>query len=189
LNERRLKAGFPRSSPAKEDFGGIGRPASEISEEAMTPTKIILLAAGAAILALPGAASAQQQYGQPQYAQPQYAQPQYGQPEYRQPSYEAQRNYGQPAGDYGVRRGRFSGYPQFREIEAHIRSEIVQALRDDMIEQDGAGELMGQLRDIRAQETREYRAHGWNLPSDDDQRIRAQLGELDRQVDEMRDES
>ena len=141
----------------------------KISGELMSPTKIVLLAAGVAILACPGAASAQ--------------------PEYRQPSYEGQRDYGQPAGDYGVRRGRFSGYPQFRDIEAHIRSEIVQALGDDLIERADARDLMGQLRDIRAQEAREYRVHGWNLPRDDDERIRAQLGELERRVDQMRDES
>lgn len=140
----------------------------------MTPTKIILLAAGAAILVLPGAASAQQYYGQR---------------DARQPQYQGQQDYGRTAGDYGARRGRFSGYPQFRDIEAHIRREIDQALRDDLIEREGAEDLLGQLRDIRAQETREYRSHGWNLPRDDDQRIRAQLSELDRQVDQMRDES
>jgi hypothetical protein len=174
LSERRLKVGFPRSSPTPGDCGGIGEPASEMSEEPMTPKTIILLAAGAAALVLPAGASAQQYYGQP---------------EYRQPQYEGQRDYDQPHGDYGAHRGRFSGYPQFRGIEAHIRSEIMQAVRDDMIERDDARELMGQLRDIQMREAREFRVHGWNLPGGDQQRIRAQLGELDHQVDQIRNES
>jgi hypothetical protein len=140
----------------------------------MSPKTIILSAACAAALVIPAAASAQQNYGQP---------------EYRQPQYENQRNYGQPDGDYGARHGRFSGYPQFRGIEAHIRSEIAQAVRDDMIEREDARDLMGQLRDIQMQEAREFRVHRWNLPGDDQQRIRARLGELDRQVDQIRNES
>jgi hypothetical protein len=140
----------------------------------MSPKTIILSAACAAALVIPAAASAQQNYGQP---------------EYRQPQYENQRNYGQPDGDYGARHGRFSGYPQFRGIEAHICSEIAQAVRDDMIEREDARDLMGQLRDIQMQEAREFRVHRWNLPGDDQQRIRARLGELDRQVDQIRNES
>jgi hypothetical protein len=33
-----------------------------------------------------------------------------------------------------------------------------------------------------------YRMHGWNLPYADQMRIRAQLGQLDRQVDQIRNE-
>ena len=149
-----------------------GKLTGEMHEEPMTPTKIIL--AAMAVASLPGAAWAQQNYGQP---------------EYRQPQYEGQRDYEHPAGDYGARHGRFPGYPQFRDLEAHIRGEIAQAVRDDMIEREGASELMGELRDIQAQEAREFRVHRWNLPNDDDQRIRDRLDELDRQVDQMRDES
>ena len=157
----------------------------------MTLSKIVLLAAGAAALALPAAATAQQYYGQPEYRQqqPEYRQPEYRQPEYRQPQYQGQRSYGQGDGDYGARRGRFAGYPQFRGIEAHIRSEIAQAVREDMIERQDARELMGQLRDIQMQEAREFRVHGWDLPADDQQRIGEQLGALDRQVDQIRNES
>lgn len=140
----------------------------------MTQKKLILLAAGMAALLVPAAASAQQYYGQP---------------EYRQPQYQGQPSYGQPQGDYGVRQGRFPGYPQFRGIEAHIRAEIAQAVREDMIEREDARDLMGQLRDIQMQEAREFRVHGWNLPGDDQQRIRARLGELDQEVDQIRNES
>ena len=138
----------------------------------MTPKKIILLAAGAAALAISAAASAQQYYGQP---------------EYRQAQYQGRHSYAQPDGDYGARH-RFSGYPQFRGIEAHIRSEIREAVRDDMIEREDARDLMGQLRDIQMQEAREFRVHRWNLPGDDQQRIRARLGALDHQVDQVRNE-
>ena len=150
----------------------------------MIAKKMILLAAGAAALVLPASAFAQQAYGQPTYGQQTY-----GQPAYRQSQYDGQRNYGRPDGDYGSRRGRFSGYPQFRGVEAHIRSEITQAVRDDMIERDDARDLMGQLRDIQMQEAREYRAHGWNLPGGDQERIRGLLSELDHRGDEIRDES
>lgn len=156
----------------------------------MTPKNIMLLAVGAAALMFPAAASAQQTYGQPEYRQPQNeTQRNYGQPEYRQSQYEGQRTYGRPNGDYGARRGRFTGYPQFRGIEAHIRGEITEAVRDDMIERRDARDLMGQLRDIQMQEAREFRSHGWNLPGDDQQRIRARLAELDHQVDQIRNES
>lgn len=155
----------------------------------MTPKKIMLLAAGAAAFVFPAAASAQQNYGQPEYRQPQYeAQRNYGQPEYRQ-QYQGQQTYSQPNGDYGARRGRFTGYPQFRGIEAHIRGEIAEAVRDDMIEREDGRDLMGQLRDIQMQEAREFRSHGWNLPGDDQQRIRARLAELDHRVDQIRNES
>lgn len=139
----------------------------------MTPTKFILIAAGAAALLLPAAASAQ---------------PYYGQPQDRGSQYEGRRDYGQPRADYDMRRGRFAGYPQFRGIEAHIRSEIMQAVRDDMIDREGARDLMGQLQDIRAQENREFRVHRWNLPADDQQRIRDRLTDLDHQVDQVRSE-
>jgi hypothetical protein len=132
---------------------------------------LILAAIGAASLALPGVAAAQQYYGQG------YGQPSYGQ------------YYGQPRGDwYRGGRGRFDGYPQFRGIEAHIRSEIVGGVRDDLIERDDARDLMGQLRDIQMREAREFRIHGWNLPGDDDASLRADLDRLDHLVDQIREE-
>jgi opacity protein-like surface antigen len=148
----------------------------------MTLRKMILLAAGAVALALPAAASAQQ-YDQRDYGQQTYSQQGYGQQGY------GQRDYGQDRGDFnGGRRGGAGVYPQFRSIEAHIRQEIREGLRDGVIEADDAQDLMQQLRGIQNQEMREYRVHGWNLPYDDQTRIRAQLGQLDRQVDQIRNE-
>jgi hypothetical protein len=130
----------------------------------------IVAAVGAAALALPAAASAQS-WDDPGYARP-YAN-----------------------GDYGAWRGdgdqdyrRFAGYPEFRGAEDHIRREIREAVRDDRIEADDAQALMGRLWRIRAQEAREFRVHGWNLPDDDRERLHAQLDRLDRVVDETRDE-
>ena len=88
----------------------------------------------------------------------------------------------------GRRRAGSGTYPQFKSIEAHIRQEIHEALRDDVLEPDDARDLMQQLRGIQFQELREYRVHGWNLPYDDQVRLRAQLSRLDRQVDETRNE-
>ncbi len=159
----------------------------------MTPKKMILLAVSAAALAVPAAASAQeyyrQQYGQEQYGQEQYGQEQYGrqyygQPQYRQPFYQ------QPQSDW--RRGRsarFGSYPEFRPLEMHIRQEIQDGVRDDMLAPDDAQDLMGQLRQIQAEEMREYRVHGWNLPNNDRARIRAELNQLDQVVDQTRNES
>jgi hypothetical protein len=145
----------------------------------MTPKTLILLAVGAAAIIAPAAASAQgyyDQFGQRSYDQRIDAQ-------YRQPS------YGQPRGDYGQdRRSGYGAYPQFRGMEQHIRAEIMLGLREDLIERDDARDLLSQLRDIQTQEWREYRVHGWNLPYDDQARIQARLNQLDRLVDEIRDQ-
>jgi hypothetical protein len=61
-------------------------------------------------------------------------------------------------------------------------------LREDLIERDDARDLLSQLRDIQTQEWREYRVHGWNLAYDDQARIQARLNQLDRLVDEIRDQ-
>ncbi len=142
----------------------------------MRPKKILLFAIGAASLALPAAAAAQQ-YDQP-YARPYggYDQP-YG---------------GGPRGDYdrsyGGRYGGFQGYPEFRGIENHIRQEIWQSVREDMIEPDDGRDLMNQLQQIRYQEQREFQVHGWQLPDDDRARIHERLDRLDHVVDQIRDE-
>lgn len=146
----------------------------------MIARKFILGFAGVVALAIPYAASAQQYYAQPYYG--------------GQPNYGGQPYYGQPRGDYYDRgRGwgwgqRFPGYPEFRGPEAHIRREIQEAVREDMIAPDDARELMEQLRRIQWGEQREFQAHGWNLPDDDRQRIRDELDQLDRQVDQIRQE-
>lgn len=137
----------------------------------MTPRTMILLAAGAAALVAPAAASAQQYGGYEN-------QPYYGQ---------SGGDYGQPRGDYGWRRG-FNGYPEFRGIESHIRGEIYQGLRDDTLDREGANDLLAQLQQVRYDEMREFRYHGWNLPYDDRMRIREELQQLDQQVDETRAE-
>ena len=139
----------------------------------MNPKKTLLLVLGAAALTLPAAASAQQYYN----SQPGYSGPQYGQ------SY-----YGQPHGDYQRRSGRyrFAGYPEFRGIEAHIRQEIWESVREDMIEPEDARDLTSQLRDIQIEEAHEFGVHGWNLPDDDRARIDDQLTQLDQLVDQTR---
>jgi hypothetical protein len=141
----------------------------------MTPKKMTLLAIAAASLGLPAVAAAQQ-YGQPDYGR------RYG--GYDQP-------YGGPRGDYDRAYGRrygFQGYPEFRDIEDHIRQEIRESVRDDMIEPDDARDLMSQLQQIRYQEQREFQVHGWRLPDDDRERIGDRLQQLDHLVDETRDE-
>ena len=143
----------------------------------MLPTKkFTLIALGAASLMLPAVASAQS-YEQPDYGRP------YG-------GYD--QSYGGPRGDYdrgyGGRYGRFQGYPEFRGIESHIRQEIWQSVREDMIEPDDARDLMNQLQQIRYQEQREFQVHGWRLPDDDRARIHDRLDRLDHLVDQVRDE-
>jgi hypothetical protein len=131
-----------------------------------------LVALGAVALALPAAA-------QPAYSL-------YGARAY-DAQYYAPREYA-PRGDYDDRRVRFGGYPAFRGLEAHIRGEIADGVRNDLIERDDARDLMNQLRDIQRQEAREFRVHGWTLPNDDRYRIRSQLKQLDQLVDQVRDE-
>ena len=149
----------------------------------MTFRDLLLLTATAATLGVPALASAQAYRDQDQQGygydrpQPSYDRPQYG---------DDGRHRG---GDYYQSSRSNSGpYPQFRGIEQHIRSEIYRGMREDMIDHDGARDLLSQLRDIQAQEWREYRVHGSKLPYDDQGRIRERLAELDRLVDQTRDE-
>jgi hypothetical protein len=139
----------------------------------MTLKTLLLTAMGAASLTLPAVASAQPYYGG-------YQQPYYG-------GYYQQHDYGR--GDYYGDRDdrRFAGYPEFRGAEDHIRSEIFQAMRDGSIERYAGYRMLQRLNDIRAQEAREFREHGWNLPYDDRMRIRAQLDRLDRWIDRADD--
>lgn len=132
--------------------------------------KAVLAAIGVATLVVPSVALAQPDYG-------------YGRP------YQAQ-YYGQSRGDYdGARWGRrFGGYPEFRGVEEHIRREIREGVREDLIEPDDARDLFSQLRDIQGQEAREFRVHGWNLPDDDRYRLQSRLQQLDALVDQVRDE-
>ena len=152
----------------------------------MTTRHTLMLAIASAALAVPLAGFAQSydhgyaQYpnGQAPYGQPGYAQPGYGPP-----------GYDQPRGDFDHDRHGHSGvYPQFRAIERHIQHEIEDGVREDMLMPDDAHELIGELRRIQYEEMREYRVHGWNLPYDDQSRIHAEFNQLDRRVDETRDE-
>lgn len=153
----------------------------------MTLGKISLLALGAALLAAPGLSTAQTYQGQRDGYQDQYGRQTYDRPGYDRPAYDRYDNRGY-GGDYNRRRSTYGSYPQFRGIEAHIRSEILSGVRDDLLAADDGRDLLSQLRQIQYQEAREYRIHGLNLPSEDDQRIREQLNELDRTVDETRRE-
>ena len=127
--------------------------------------QMMLTALTAACLVAPAAGSAQ-----PYYAQG-YA-----------------RDYDGPRGDYNRGGRRFGGYPEFRGLEGHIRREIVEGVREDLIERDDARDLMAQLRDIQRDEAREFRVHRWDLPPDDRYRLRARLNDLDRLVDQIRAE-
>lgn len=134
----------------------------------MTPKTIILLISTAAALSAPAVGSAQSYYQQ---------------------QYRPQPYYGQRGGDYyNRRRVAFRGYPEFRSITAHIRSEIDDGVNNDLLAADDAAAFNQQLRNIQARELREYRVHGWNLPESDRADIRSQLDDLDRLVDQTRDE-
>src|SRR5579864_8163986 len=133
--------------------------------------KISLLAAASlAALALPLAASAQswnQGYWNQGYSNPGYG----GGGDYN-------RGWG---GGYG-----FSGYPQFQGEKQHIRAEIREGLSEGWLDRDEAGDFYRQLRFVQVREAREFREHGWSLPSWDAQSIRASLDQLDRAIDQRR---
>jgi hypothetical protein len=77
---------------------------------------------------------------------------------------------------YGADAGYDTGYSEFRNVEDHIRREIDDGVRDDLLEQADASDFRDQLRRIQAREAR------------DKAEIRAQLDQLDRQVDRTRNE-
>ncbi|MBV9693924.1 MAG: hypothetical protein JO261_09495 [Alphaproteobacteria bacterium] len=99
------------------------------------------------------------------------------------------RGTGDYYGGYGALYGpSFYGYPEYRGAEQHIRGEIWQAVRDDMIEREDAQALFAELQQIRQHQAREFQKHGWNLPYWDRQEIRNELNRLDREVDQIRQE-
>ncbi len=103
--------------------------------------------------------------------------------------YHPQPVYAQPGGDYNAYSYRgFGGYPEFRGVEQHIRSEIQQLVREQSIEPDDGRALFGQLRRVQDHERHEFRFHAWNLPEDDRASIRSELDQLDHQVDRLRDD-
>ena len=93
----------------------------------------------------------------------------------------------QGPGDYYSRQAAGWDYPEFRNVSWHIRREIRDGLRDGWLDVDRAGDLTHRLHRIQAQELSEYREHGWSLPEDDRNEIRARFNHLDRDVDEARD--
>jgi hypothetical protein len=140
------------------------------TEAKMTLSRKLMAALGASTLALPAMAAAQPYYGQPN--------------DRGYPS-----DYERLRGDFSRgRQARFGGYPEFRDVEAHIRREIQDNVQENLIEPDDARDLMAQLRDIQGRELREFRVHGWGLPQDDRARIHSDLDRLDRLVDHIRDE-
>ena len=82
----------------------------------------------------------------------------------------------------------FSGYPQFQGEKQHIRAEIREGLSEGWLDRDEAGDFYRQLRFVQVREAREFREHGWSLPSWDAQSIRASLDQLDRAIDQRRDQ-
>jgi len=89
--------------------------------------------------------------------------------------------------NYGDRQS-FRGYPQFQGIKSHIRQEIRQGLDDGWLDEDQAQNLYQNLRAEQWDEAREFRYHGWNLPYDDQARLNGRLSQIDRSVDQARDE-
>lgn len=143
----------------------------------------ILGALGAVSLAIPGIVSAQTYQGQDYgygYTDRGYHDQEGG---WRNPD---RGDYDNGYGRYGY--SRFNGYPEFRGLEQHIRSEIIQGMRDDTIDRDGAQDLFNRLRAVKTEERREFQVHGWRLPQDDRYRIRSAYERLDREVDRIREE-
>jgi hypothetical protein len=138
----------------------------------MQPNLTLALAAITAVLSTPLVASAQSYWGQ------------------QNGGYQPTERYGaQPRGDwYRSDRPRFAGYPEFRQIEAHIGHEIREGLERDQLDPEDARDLFAQLRQIRMREQQEFRTHGWDLPNDDREHFRDALDRLDHLVDTTRQE-
>lgn len=98
------------------------------------------------------------------------------------------------SGDYGSRWGdqsrySFRDYPEFRGEISHVRQEIREGVNEGWLDDDQARNLGWRLRQVQRREAQEFRAHGRTLPDDDRADIRSQLNEIDRAVDEARDNS
>ncbi len=107
---------------------------------------------------------------------------------YATPSPYDRPGYGAPQGRLGRAGGRFSGYPEFRSTEQRIRRDIDDGVRDDLIAREDAADLIDQLRSIQAREAREYGVHGWTPSDDARRRFSRDLDNLERQVEQIRDE-
>lgn len=97
-------------------------------------------------------------------------------------------------GDYGRRGGydynssSFKGYPEFRDVREHLKEIIQQGEAEGSLTRADAQEFVNQYKDIEAQELRDYRRYGSNLPWGERQNIRQQLSQLDGEVDQARRE-
>ena len=120
--------------------------------------KTLLITAGLAAMALPAAASAQA----------------WGDGDYGRPGWD--RGYG------------FAGYPQFRDEKAHIRAEIREGLYEGWLDRGQARDFNNRLQWTQRREAREFQEHGWSLPDWDQQSIRASLDQIDRAIDQARDQ-
>ena len=97
-------------------------------------------------------------------------------------------------GDYGGRWGdeqryAFRDYPEFRGEIVHLQSEVREGVEEGWLDDDQARAMGWRLRRIQQREAGEFREHGWNLPDGDRDEIRRRLDDLDRQIDQLRDES
>jgi hypothetical protein len=81
-------------------------------------------------------------------------------------------------------RGQASVYPQFASLERHIKHEIREGMRDNTLMAQDAHGLRAQLRQIHAEEMREYQAHGPDLPPRDQARIGGELQQLAQSLDQ-----
>ena len=149
----------------------------------MTIRKSIMAAAAVAALGLPALATAQTWGNDGGYNG--YGDSYGGYDHGHGYGYGGQGDYSRGGGWW--RHRRFSGYPEFRDEERHIRSEISQLMNDQSIDRDQASELFGELRRVQSREAQEFSFHGWNLPENDRASIRAELDQLDQQVDQARD--
>jgi hypothetical protein len=88
-------------------------------------------------------------------------------------------------GDY-ARGGQ--GDPDLVRRETRIEQQIREGVRDDLIQRDDARDLEGELRDIQSREQSQYRRSGYRLSDYDRRAFMSELNQLDRQVDDIRNQ-
>ena len=94
---------------------------------------------------------------------------------------------GDYSGGYGYRQA-FRGYPEFQGLKSHIRQEVREGLNDGWLDEDQARDVHRRLDWVPRREQREFGEHGWQLPPGDREQIRSSLDQIDRSIDESRDE-
>jgi hypothetical protein len=78
--------------------------------------------------------------------------------------------------------------PELARLEAHIQQQIRDGVRDDLIQRDDARDLEGQLQNIQSREQSQYRRSGYQLSDYDRRAYRSELNQLDREVDDIRNQ-